>query len=51
MGWKGEKLAWFAMVAMPIALFALLGIPVVYQTAHGGYIGGTEGLINQVVGR
>jgi cytochrome c-type biogenesis protein CcsB len=37
--WRGERLAWFAIVAMPIALFCLIGIPTVYKTIHGGYIG------------
>lgn len=43
LGWKGQRLAWFAIIAMPLALFALLGIPVLFHTAHGGYIGGTDG--------
>lgn len=43
--WRGSRLAWFAISAMPVALFALLGIPLVFHTAHGGYIGGTEALI------
>jgi cytochrome c-type biogenesis protein CcsB len=37
--WKGERLAWFAIVAMPLALFALIGIPLVFNTPHAG-IGG-----------
>jgi cytochrome c-type biogenesis protein CcsB len=37
--WKGEKLAWFAIVAMPLALFALIGIPLAFNTPHAG-IGG-----------
>jgi ABC-type transport system involved in cytochrome c biogenesis permease subunit len=41
--WRGERLAWYAIAAMPIALFCLLGIPIVYHTAHAGYIGGVEG--------
>jgi cytochrome c-type biogenesis protein CcsB len=44
LGWRGRRLAWFAILAMPIALFALLGIPIVFNTAHGGYIGGADGL-------
>ena len=43
LGWRGERLAWFAIIAMPIALFSLLGIPIVFHTAHAGYIGGAEG--------
>ena len=41
--WRGERLAWFAIVAMPIALFCLVGIPTVFSTIHGGYIGGFDG--------
>ena len=37
--WHGERLAWFAIVAMPLALFALIGIPLAFHTAHAG-IGG-----------
>ena len=43
LGWRGERLAWFAILAMPLSLFALLGIPIIFHTAHGGYIGGTDG--------
>lgn len=43
--WGGIKLAWFAIVAMPIALFCLVGIPTVFNTIHAGYIGGTEGML------
>lgn len=37
--WHGRRLAWFAIIAMPISLFALIGIPVVFSTPHAG-IGG-----------
>ena len=37
--WHGERLAWFAIVAMPLALFALIGIPLAFNTTHAG-IGG-----------
>jgi len=37
--WHGERLAWFAIVAMPLALFALIGIPLAFNTPHAG-IGG-----------
>ena len=40
--WRGQRLAWFAIVAMPIALFCLVGIPTVFNTIHAGYIGGSE---------
>jgi hypothetical protein len=41
--WRGERLAWFAIVAMPVALFCLIGIPTVFNTIHAGYIGGLDG--------
>jgi cytochrome c-type biogenesis protein CcsB len=37
--WHGERLAWFAIVAMPLALFALIGIPFAFNAPHAG-IGG-----------
>jgi ABC-type transport system involved in cytochrome c biogenesis, permease component len=37
--WRGERLAWFAIVAMLLALFALVGIPLAFNTPHAG-IGG-----------
>jgi cytochrome c-type biogenesis protein CcsB len=37
--WSGERLAWFAIIAMPLALFALVGIPWAFHTSHAG-IGG-----------
>lgn len=43
MRWRGGRLAWFAIAAMPIALFCLIGIPTVFNTIHGGYIGGVDG--------
>ncbi|MCE5204141.1 MAG: cytochrome c biogenesis protein CcsA [Actinomycetia bacterium] len=42
-GWAGERLAWFAVIAMPVSLFALLGTPIVFNSIHGGYIGGKDG--------
>ena len=43
MRWRGQRVAWYAIVAMPIALFCLVGIPTVFHTIHGGYIGGVDG--------
>jgi cytochrome c-type biogenesis protein CcsB len=37
--WHGERLAWFAIIAMPLALFALIGIPLAFDAPHAG-IGG-----------
>jgi cytochrome c-type biogenesis protein CcsB len=42
MRWRGTRLAWFAIIAMPVALFCLIGIPTVFHTIHAGYIGGVE---------
>jgi cytochrome c-type biogenesis protein CcsB len=39
LGWRGERLAWFAIVAMPLSLFTLVGIPLAFNTTHAG-IGG-----------
>jgi len=39
LGWRGERLAWFALVAMPVSLFALVGIPWAFGSPHAG-IGG-----------
>lgn len=41
--WHGERLAWYAIAAMPVTLFCLIGIPTVFKTIHGGYIGGVDG--------
>jgi cytochrome c-type biogenesis protein CcsB len=41
--WHGQRLAWFAILAMPVTLFCLIGIPTVFKTIHGGYIGGVDG--------
>lgn len=38
LGWRGERLAWVAIAAMPVALFCLAGIPIVYHTVHAGYL-------------
>jgi len=39
LGWRGEKIAWYAVIAMPIALFCLAGIPFIYKASiHTGYL-------------
>lgn len=38
MGWRGEKSAWLAIVAMPLCAFSLLGVPTVFKSVHGGYL-------------
>jgi cytochrome c-type biogenesis protein CcsB len=40
LGWKGEKSAWFAVVALPFMLFTLVGVPVAYKSIHGAYLTG-----------
>ncbi len=37
--WHGQRLAWVAILAMPLSLFTLVGIPAVFNTTHAG-IGG-----------
>lgn len=37
--WHGERLAWVAIFAMPVSLFALVGIPLTFGSPHAG-IGG-----------
>ena len=41
LGWRGERISWYAIVAMPIAMFCLAGIPFVYSASiHTGYLAG-----------
>ncbi|GAB4276348.1 MAG: cytochrome c biogenesis protein CcsA [Coriobacteriia bacterium] len=41
LGWRGRKSAWFAALALPVVLFALIGVPIVYRSIHGAYLLGT----------
>ena len=41
LGWRGRRAAWFAVAALPIVLFAMIGVPIVYQSIHGAYLLGT----------
>lgn len=41
MGWRGRKLAWVGVIALPIVVFALIGVPVVYSSIHGAYLTGS----------
>lgn len=41
MGWRGTRFAWAVVAALPVVLFALIGVPVVYQSIHGAYLLGT----------
>lgn len=38
LGWRGRKSAWFALLALPVVLFALIGVPLVYSSIHGAYL-------------
>lgn len=40
LGWRGRRFAWAATAALPIILFALIGVPVVYNSIHGAYLTG-----------
>ncbi|TLM78083.1 MAG: cytochrome C biogenesis protein [Actinobacteria bacterium] len=40
MGWRGERFAWAVAAALPIVLFAMLGVPIVYDSIHGAYLKG-----------
>ncbi len=38
LGWRGRRSAWFAVLALPVVLFSLIGVPLVYQSIHGAYL-------------
>jgi len=40
LGWHGRKAAWYAAAALPIVVFTLIGVPVLYQSIHGAYLEG-----------
>jgi cytochrome c-type biogenesis protein CcsB len=40
LGWRGRCFAWAAVAALPIVLFALIGVPIVYNSIHGAYLTG-----------
>ncbi len=41
LGWRGKRTAIVAMVALPVLVFALIGVPVFYNSIHGAYLKGT----------
>ncbi len=41
MGWRGTKTAWIAVLALPVLVFAFLGVPLVYNSIHAAYLTGT----------
>jgi ABC-type transport system involved in cytochrome c biogenesis permease subunit len=38
LGWRGTKAAWVLVIALPVIVFSLLGVPVVYNSIHGAYL-------------
>lgn len=38
MGWSGARAAWVAVIALPVIVFSLLGVPLVYDSIHGAYL-------------
>ncbi|MHB1324180.1 MAG: cytochrome c biogenesis protein CcsA [Coriobacteriia bacterium] len=40
LGWKGPRFMWAAIAALPVVLFALVGVAVVYNSIHGAYLTG-----------
>ena len=38
LGWRGRRAAWIAVLALPISLFSLLGVPIAYNSIHGAYL-------------
>ena len=38
MGWKGRRFAYLALVAVPLMLFALIGVPFVWDSIHAAYL-------------
>lgn len=36
--WRGRRAAWVAVAALPVSLFSLLGVPIVYHSIHGAYL-------------
>jgi cytochrome c-type biogenesis protein CcsB len=40
LGWKGRKACWYAVVALPVMVFTLIGVPLVYNSIHGAYLTG-----------
>lgn len=38
LGWTGRRAAYVAVAALPVVVFALIGVPIVYQSIHGAYL-------------
>lgn len=41
MGWRDRKFAWASIAGLPVVLFALLGVAIVYKSIHAAYLLGT----------
>jgi cytochrome c-type biogenesis protein CcsB len=37
-GWKGTRFAWLTICALPLMLFALIGVPFVWNSIHAAYL-------------
>jgi cytochrome c-type biogenesis protein CcsB len=37
-GWRGRKAAWVLVIALPVIIFSVLGVPVFYNSIHGAYL-------------
>ena len=42
LGWKGTRCAWYAVLALPVMVFTLIGVPIAYQSIHGAYLTGPK---------
>jgi cytochrome c-type biogenesis protein CcsB len=40
LGWRGKKSAWFLVAALPVMIFTLLVVPIIYNSIHGAYLRG-----------
>ncbi|PKQ29022.1 MAG: c-type cytochrome biogenesis protein CcsB [Actinobacteria bacterium HGW-Actinobacteria-10] len=38
LAWRGRRSALFALLALPVVVFALIGVPLVYKSIHGAYL-------------
>lgn len=38
LGWRGRRAAWVVVIALPVIVFSLLGVPLVYDSIHGAYL-------------
>lgn len=40
MGWRGTRFAWASVAALPVVVFSLVGVPIVFNSIHSGYLTG-----------